>query len=233
MLKVLRFSKTVVAFVLLLFIVLVVWGIFTAMSSSASYTLAQSSSSDSFVSSEISRLASLSETSGDPVTVASSDEEATSGYAAPSPSEDSIGIQNSDTSSNQSGGANNGNTANNTGNNGGSSGSGGSANNSTPPSTPATPAKTYYPAWDEWVVDGYWKENYIAATYGQRAIYGSVCNQCGANVSGFAVAHLKETHHSGYHEGIVGYEDYEISPARTERVWVDTSHWVTHSGYWA
>jgi hypothetical protein len=46
------------------------------------------------------------------------------------------------------------------------------------------------------------------------------------------VQHLKETHHSGYHEGIVGHESYEIAPERTEQVWADTSRWVHHDGYW-
>jgi hypothetical protein len=42
--------------------------------------------------------------------------------------------------------------------------------------------------------------------------------------------HLKETHHSGYHEGVVGKEKYLVKDAWTEKVWVDTSHWVHHDG---
>lgn len=99
--------------------------------------------------------------------------------------------------------------------------------------TPSVPEKTYYPAWDEWVSEGHWEEVTRAATYGERAVYGSVCNECGANVSGQAASHLKATRHSGYHEGVVGYESYQITPARTESVWVDTSHWVHHPAYYA
>jgi hypothetical protein len=98
--------------------------------------------------------------------------------------------------------------------------------------TAAEPARSWHQAWDEWVVEGHWETVVIPATYGQREVYGSICNDCGTVISGHAVEHLKETHHSGYHEGVVGYESYEITPERTEQVWVDTSHWVHHDGYW-
>jgi hypothetical protein len=120
---------------------------------------------------------------------------------------------------------------------GGSPGSGpspaptGSGSNSPAPA-PSAPAKTYHPAWDEYVEDGYWQESVREATYGERPVYGSVCNECGIDISGRAAQHLKDSHHSGYHEGIVGYETYEITPAKTEPVWVDTSHWLRHEGYW-
>jgi hypothetical protein len=82
------------------------------------------------------------------------------------------------------------------------------------------------------VEDGYWQETVREATYGERPVYGSVCNECGIDISGHAAEHLKETHHSGYHEGVVGYETYEITPAKTERAWVDTSHWIHHPESW-
>ena len=100
------------------------------------------------------------------------------------------------------------------------------------PPTAAAPVRTWHPAWDEWVAEGHWETAVIPATYGQREVFGSICNDCKTVISGSAVQHLKETHHSGYHEGVVGYESYEITPERTEQVWVDTSHWVHNDGYW-
>ncbi|MDR2673149.1 MAG: hypothetical protein LBC35_07750 [Coriobacteriales bacterium] len=102
------------------------------------------------------------------------------------------------------------------------------------PSSPpaAKPQKTHHPAWDEWVEEGHWETVTTPAIYGQREVYGSICNECGADICGRAAQHLKETHHSGYHEGVVGYEEYQITPEKTEQVWVDTSHWVNHEEYW-
>jgi hypothetical protein len=112
--------------------------------------------------------------------------------------------------------------------------SGGANDTSAPAAPPAssTSAKTYYPAWDEWVVEGHWETQAVAAVYGQRDVYGSICNTCGADISGFAAQHLKDTRHSGYHEGVVGSESYVITPASTKRVWIDTSHWVHHPACW-
>ena len=100
-----------------------------------------------------------------------------------------------------------------------------------PPQT-QTPQRTYHPAWDELVESGYTETKTYPATYGERPLYGSICSECGANVSGAAASHLKATHHSGYYEGVVGTETYEITPARTEQVWVDTSYWQHHEAYW-
>ena len=53
-------------------------------------------------------------------------------------------------------------------------------------------------------------------------IYGSVCNVCGANISGNTAAHA-EAHAlagegSGHHEGIVGYTTQVVTPAWTETI---------------
>jgi hypothetical protein len=103
---------------------------------------------------------------------------------------------------------------------------------SAPPATTES-QKTYHPAWDEWVEEGHWEESVRAATYGERPVYGAVCNQCGQIIVGNPNQHLKDTHHSGWHEDVVGYETYEITPAKTERVWVDTSHWIHHPESWS
>jgi hypothetical protein len=106
-----------------------------------------------------------------------------------------------------------------------------SDNGATAPTDPNA-GKTWVKPWDEYVKDGYYKTTEHPAEYGYRDVYGSVCNDCGANITGHAMQHLKETHHSGYHEGIVGKEKYLIKDAWAEKVWVDTSHWVHHDGYW-
>jgi len=235
MLKALRVSKTIISIAILLFVVLVIWGIYTAMNSAAGYTLSQSADAlekpaeNAAVNTSAQPGASSSNgTNSDTQSDKSPDD-------APPKPDSSDTSQNTDSgtdigSSTASGNSNNF-AGNSTGGTSASSPSSSSSSNNTP-STPSTPTSTYHPAWDEWVVEGHWDDVYVAATYGQRAVYGSICNDCGVDVSGIAVAHLKETHHSGYHEGIVRYEDYVIIPASTDRVWVDTSHWVHHTEYW-
>ena len=104
-----------------------------------------------------------------------------------------------------------------------------------PTSPPATtaPQLTYHPPRDVWVESGYWGEESYPATTGERPVYGSICSECGANVSGQGAAHLKATHHSGYYEGVVGSETYVITPAGTRQKWFDTSGWVHYDGYWS
>jgi hypothetical protein len=116
----------------------------------------------------------------------------------------------------------------------GGSGNSSSDKNDNGVTAPTDPnaGKTWVKPWDEYVKDGYYKTTEHPAEYGYRDVYGSVCNDCGANITGHAMQHLKETHHSGYHEGVVGKEKYLIKDAWTEKVWVDTSHWVHHDGYW-
>jgi hypothetical protein len=87
------------------------------------------------------------------------------------------------------------------------------------------------------VESGYYETTTIhhEAVYGERAVYGAKCSDCGANISGFAVEHLEATGHHGYVTGVqVGTEGYLVQEAWDEelRTWVDTSHWVHHEGYW-
>jgi hypothetical protein len=116
----------------------------------------------------------------------------------------------------------------------GSDTSGSNASVPAPVTPPAKtePQKTYHPAWDEYVEEGHWEESVREATYGERPVYGAVCNQCGQIIVGNPNQHLKDTHHSGWHEDVVGYETYEITPAKNERFWVDTSHWIHHPESW-
>jgi len=238
MLKALRVSKAIISIVILLFVVLVVWGIYTAMNSAAGYTLSQSADAlENPVGNDAADAlgqsgASNSETVG---MGSEGDKPSETTPAKPEPSAPTEDPEsgNSTGSSTASGGSSGSawnSSGGTTGGSSGSNGAGSSGSNTT--TTPAIPTSTYHPAWDEWVVEGHWDDVYVDATYGQRSVFGSVCNDCGVDVSGIAVAHLNETHHSGYHEGVVGYEDYVITPAYTDRVWVDTSHWVHHPEYW-
>ena len=231
MIKALKISRVIISMAILLFVVLVVWGIYTAMNSAAGYTLSQSNAlelvetdaadgdSDSTASASgySNGIGAKSSTSSD-----SSDSEA--GQSTDSVNTDNAPLSNSSDSSTGS--------SSSSSSEGSTSNGDGSMNSSIPSPAPAEPQKTYHPAWDEWVEEGHWENVSVPATYGSRAVFGSVCNECGANISGAAMAHLKETHHSGYREDVVGSEQYEVTPARTEQVWVDTSHWVHHLGYW-
>ena len=238
MLKALRVSKTIISIAILLFVVLVIWGIYTAMNSAAGYTLSRSADAleNSADNNAVDASAQFGVSSSNADNSDAQDDKTSE--IVPPKHESSDQTQSPDigtsADNNTAYGGSCGSSGNSSGGSSGgaSSSGGGSSSSSSAPSTPSAPTSTYHPAWDEWVVEGHWDDVYVAATYGQRAVYGSVCNDCGANVSGVAVAHLKETHHSGYHEGVVGYKDYEISPAFTDKVWVDTSHWVHHPEYW-
>jgi hypothetical protein len=235
----LRIIKAVIMLAIAAFIIMVIVGVYTALDAAPSYTLATSANALDTAGDSVEQAAVLDGASdaadGAADAVASSTLSANdgeSGVAASSPSTvapaGSVGSSNGGSAAGSSGGDNS-SSGGGSNNAGGSSGTGGS--NATTPA-PSTPAKTYHPAWDEWVESGYYETRTIPASFGQRDIFGSVCNDCGADISGHAAQHLRDTHHSGYHEGVVGSETYEITPARTEQVWIDTSHWVRHEAYY-
>jgi len=236
----LRIIKAAVMLVIAAFIVMVIVGVYTALDAAPSYSLATSANALDTAGDSVEQALALDKV-GDAADGAA-DAAAPSALSAPGDESDSSSLQPSSAASvgstnNSSGGSTtNSNSGSNTGSsNGGSSNSGGgssSGNSNTTTPAPSTPVKTYHPAWDEWVVSGYYETRTIPASFGQRDIFGSVCNDCGENISGHAAQHLKDTHHSGYHEGVVGSETYEITPARTEQVWIDTSHWIRHHDYW-
>jgi hypothetical protein len=109
---------------------------------------------------------------------------------------------------------------------------GGSDSTASTPTADSSSNQIWHEPWDEWVSEGHYEDHYIEAVYGQRDVFGSVCNTCGLDISGNAFAHLKATQHSGYHEGVIGTESYIIKPSTTEQIWVDTSHSIHHEGYW-
>jgi len=238
----LRIIKAVVMLAIAAFIIMVIVGVYTALDAAPSYSLATSANASDTAGDSAEQAAALAlDKVGDAAdeatdAVASSALSASgdeSGSASLQPSSvASAGSANSfagDSTTDTSSGNNADSSSDGSSNSGGGSSSGGS-NAATP--APSTPAKTYHPAWDEWVESGYYETRTIPASYGQRDTFGSVCNDCGADISGHAAQHLRDTHHSGYHEGVVGNESYEITPARTEQIWVDTSHWVRHEAYY-
>jgi hypothetical protein len=234
-----RIGKAVVMLMIAAFIIMVIVGVYTALDSAPAYTLATSASGSELESEDLP--AFDDEVVGDAgdgaarIAAPSSLSASGGGVSAASleppvvaPTNMASGSTGSPTSGsdNNSGGTSGGWSGNSGGSSSGGSASGGSA------PVPSTPAKTHHPAWDEWVEEGHYETKSIPATYGERDVFGSVCNECAANISGKAAQHLRDTRHSGYHEGVVGSESYEITPARTEQVWVDTSHWIHHNEYW-
>lgn len=233
----LRIAKAVVMLVIVAFIALVVGGVFMALEAAPGYTLAASRPAESAEGADDMSLApddvavdapDVADISVGAVGAGWSTKNAAAQVQSESTGDGSGASDQPDTSpSGHPSGAksNAGSTA---------SPAQSTAPIAAPSGPPAAtePQKTYRPAWDEYVEEGHWDTETVGATYGQREVYGSLCNECGADISGRAAQHLKETHHSGYHEGVVGYEEYQITPERIEQVWVDTSHWVHHTESW-
>jgi len=90
---------------------------------------------------------------------------------------------------------------------------------------------TWHAPWNEqvWVDTSGWQSVYV----GENPVfeYHSVCNTCGAIISGFAAKHLEETMHGSYSNNVpiqVG------STPLYENRWVESGYWttITHPGYW-
>jgi len=114
-------------------------------------------------------------------------------------------------------------------------------------------SQVWHPAWDEWVVSGHYETRYIEhpAVYGEvihpaQGYYAAVCNTCGA-IFGPGLPPDAAGWHLMNSEKCESYKNnvwIETSPAwvetiviaaawtETVQVWIDTSHWVRHEGYW-
>jgi len=107
--------------------------------------------------------------------------------------------------------------------------------------------QVWHPAWDEWVVVGYYETRYIEhpATYKEVfhpevGHYGTVCNTCGAELGpGEGPQHLVDNLHASYRTAYIvdspAWIEYVLVTAawiEAVQVWIDTSHWVRHEGYW-
>ncbi len=240
----LRITRGVVFLTVVAFIALVIWGVYTALDAAPHASLPASTQA---VAGEGGEAAPMdTDRSSNPLSDVSAASDASAAesnvedvvipaeeYIAPPANGSGTGSPLTGTTSDDSTSSRTGSSATNNAASSAANGAGAGSGASSGAATPDTPQQTWHPAWDEWVESGYWEDRTVPATCGQREVYGSICNECGENISGHASRHLKETHHSGYHEGVVGYETYEITPARTEHVWIDTSHWVHHAGYWS
>ena len=138
-------------------------------------------------------------------------------------SENGIAGQEDNTESGSGGSSSSGSgtTNSNGGVNSGSNGSNGGGNT----------GQTWHPSWTEqvWVDTSIWQSVYV----GENPIYEyhSVCNECGAIISGFAAQHLLDTGHGSYSNNVpilIGY-----TPVYETR-WVESGYWetITHPGYW-
>jgi hypothetical protein len=237
MANVFRIAKAVVLLAIAAFIIMVVVGVYTALDAAPGYTLASSAhaldQADTGLTGQAQSFAAGVGSTDDaadgatefaaPSAITATETEAGTVFGQSAPVSPSASTGNASGLS--------ASPSNNAGNTNGNSSAGGTAPAAPITPAPETPTTTYHPAWDEWIESGYFETRTVPATYGERSIYGSVCSECGANISGYAMQHLKDTHHSGYHEGIVGSESYEITPAKNWQEWVDTSHWVHHDAY--
>ena len=112
-----------------------------------------------------------------------------------------------------SGGSSGGNSG---GNSGGSGGSGGGGST----------GLVWHPPWTETI---YHPAEYGEIWHPEVGHYGSVCNECGAEISGFAAKHLEETLHRSYRTAYI-----VDSPAWSETVVVREAwtEYINHPGYW-
>jgi len=145
----------------------------------------------------------------------------------------------------------NGNSGNNGNNNGNGNGNGGNnnGNNGNGSNGNGGNSQVWHPAWDEWVVSGYYETRYIEhpavfkeVIHPAQGYYAAVCNTCGAILGpGEASWHLVNSENCESYKNNVWIQtspawiEYVVVTAawtETIQVWIDTSHWVHHEGYW-
>jgi hypothetical protein len=98
--------------------------------------------------------------------------------------------------------------------------------------------RVWHEPWDEWVNEGHWETTTVhhdEEVYSNWPVYGAKCD-CGytTDVPNILYAHLDETGHRGYVTGVQIDTKTHVVPAWEEKVevWIDTSHWIHHEGYW-
>jgi hypothetical protein len=109
----------------------------------------------------------------------------------------------------------------------GGSSTGGSANGGSSVSSGGQSGKTWHPGWSEqvWVDTSHYESVWVPAV-GHEA---SICNTCGAEITGNAARHILDTGHSGHH----GTYIVDV-PAHEEQQWISDGYYETiwHDGYW-
>jgi hypothetical protein len=96
--------------------------------------------------------------------------------------------------------------------------------------------RVWHPGWSEWVVDvpGHYEQRLVRPAWNEElGHYGSICWDCGAEVTGNQIAHAEETGHiSGSYFGWIS-EGTVHHEATYEDFWVpEQGHTVWHEGYW-
>jgi hypothetical protein len=88
--------------------------------------------------------------------------------------------------------------------------------------------QVWHPGWDEqvWVDTSHYESVWVP----EQGYYGSRCNTCGADISGFAGQHIIDTGHVGYSGDVW----FQTAPAHEEQQWVSSGYYETinHPGYW-
>jgi hypothetical protein len=96
--------------------------------------------------------------------------------------------------------------------------------------------RVWHEGWNEWVVDtpGHYEQQLIQIAWDENiGHYGSICWDCGEEVTGNLLAHAEETGHmSGAYFGWI-LDSVIHHEAIYENVWVpEQGHNVWHEGYW-
>ena len=218
MLKVLRVTKALVMLVVAAFIALVAWGVYTALDAAPAYTLATSRGAAEEAGAGgkaeggmAARAALFSESPEIPDDAGNAlggvvrpaeegtaspgtapVQESTPVQPAPGASAPKTATPAAPSASKKGSGAGPGAGSSSSSSSGSSSNSNFNSNSNSGAPASSAPPKAYHPAWDEWVEEGHWENVSTPATYGEREVYGSVCSECGQDISGFAMGHLKD-----------------------------------------
>jgi len=111
-----------------------------------------------------------------------------------------------------------------------------------PPDKPDEPAdlhagQTWHEPWEEQVWHAGWTEQiwhdgyYTTEHHNATGHYGDRCNQCGADITGFAGQHLLDNMPNCW--SYTNYYWFVDSPAWTEQIWHDGWYtYIDHPGYW-
>jgi len=120
----------------------------------------------------------------------------------------------------------------------------GNGNNNQQPTDPNAGKVWHNGYWEHRLVRNAWTEEiyheavYNTVHHNETGHYGSRCNTCGADITGFAVDHLEETGHASYRsawfvDSPAWDEQVLVSGAWTEYRYHDAEYQdIWHEGYW-
>ncbi|MCL1847710.1 MAG: hypothetical protein FWF91_07100 [Coriobacteriia bacterium] len=142
----------------------------------------------------------------------------------PSSQGGTVGTGTGSTGTGSTGTGSSGSGSSSTGSGGSGTGSGGSGGTGT---GGTGPTKVWHEGWTEVI---HHPAEYEEVWHPEEGHYGSLCNTCGAEISGFAAQHLLDSGHSSYRTDVYFID----SPAWIENVLVKAA-WdetIEHPGYW-